>query len=171
MAETKPDAAPPPGLRFQVGVAFFVLGWVAPLFIPLVAATDLSVEWKTTISGLLVLGGPELCSLICVALLGKSGFLYLKTKVFALLKRAAPPARVSRMRYRLGVSIWVFMFVYGSTVYYAPELIPGYDEHRLVMNLSSDLLFVASFFILGGDFWDKFRALFLYEAKAVMPEH
>ncbi|MGD1986316.1 MAG: hypothetical protein PVH74_11575 [Desulfobacterales bacterium] len=30
--------------------------------------------------------------------------------------------------------------------------------------------FVASFFILGGDFWDKFRALFIYEAKAQIPK-
>jgi hypothetical protein len=25
-------------------------------------------------------------------------------------------------------------------------------------------------FILGGDFWDKFRALFIYEAKAQIPK-
>jgi hypothetical protein len=30
--------------------------------------------------------------------------------------------------------------------------------------------FVASFFILGADFWDKFRALFIYEAKAQIPK-
>ena len=56
MEEAKAEETPPPGLQFQVGVAFFVLGWVAPLFIPLIAATDLSAEWKTTISGLLVVG-------------------------------------------------------------------------------------------------------------------
>ncbi len=51
-----------------------------------------------------------------------------------------------------------------------PDLIPGHKENRLVMNLIADFLFVASFFILGGDFWDKFRALFIYEAKAQIPE-
>jgi hypothetical protein len=32
-----------------------------------------------------------------------------------------------------------------------------------------DLMFVASFFVLGGDFWDKLRALFIQGAKAQFP--
>ena len=30
--------------------------------------------------------------------------------------------------------------------------------------------FIVSFFVLGGDFWEKFRALFIYEAKALIPD-
>ena len=29
---------------------------------------------------------------------------------------------------------------------------------------------IASLFVLGGDFWDKLRALFVRDAKAVFPE-
>jgi hypothetical protein len=32
-----------------------------------------------------------------------------------------------------------------------------------------DLLLLSSFVILGGDFWDKVRALFVYGAKAQFP--
>jgi hypothetical protein len=28
---------------------------------------------------------------------------------------------------------------------------------------------LASLFVLGGDFWDKLRALFLYQARAIFP--
>jgi hypothetical protein len=30
-------------------------------------------------------------------------------------------------------------------------------------------LFVLSFFVLGGEFWDKIRSLFIYRAKAQFP--
>ncbi len=32
------------------------------------------------------------------------------------------------------------------------------------------MLQIASLFVLGGDFWDKLRALFVRNAKAVFPE-
>jgi hypothetical protein len=36
---------------------------------------------------------------------------------------------------------------------------------RLIVNIGIDILFVSSVFVLGGDFWDKLRALFIYKAK------
>ncbi len=160
---------PPPGLRFKLGVGFFVAGWACPLLIPVVTATNLSTEWKAAISGLLLVGAPEVFSLVCIALLGKAGFTYIKHRAFALFKRAAPKAKVSRARYRFGLVLWALLALFSLFIYYAPDLIPGYDENRTAMNLVADGLFIASFFILGGDFWEKFRALFIYEAKAIIP--
>ena len=170
MVQKEPAEALVPGWRFQIGIGFFVLGWVIPFFIPFVTASNLSTEWKTTISGLLFVGGPEVCCLVSIAFLGKAGFNYITSRAFAFLKRAAPSARVSRTRYRTGLVMWALLTLYGAFIYYAPELIPGYDENRVAMNLIADFLFVASFFVLGGDFWGKFRALFIYDAKALIPE-
>ena len=36
----------------------------------------------------------------------------------------------------------------------------------LVVSVIGDLMFITSFFILGGDFWDKIRSLFTLSAKA-----
>jgi hypothetical protein len=33
--------------------------------------------------------------------------------------------------------------------------------------IAADLVFVASFFVLGGEFWEKLRALFVHGARAV----
>jgi len=41
--------------------------------------------------------------------------------------------------------------------------------HRLAYSKMSDLLLVASPFVLGGEFWGKLRALFIYRAKAQVP--
>jgi hypothetical protein len=149
--------------RFRTGVALIALGWICPLFIPLVTKSALSTEWKTALSGFLLVVGPEVLSLLAIAILGKDGFNYLKEKVFALLRRAAPTAKVSRARYRAGLAIWALLFVYGSFVWYAPDLVPGYYENRIAMNLTADFLFIVSLFVLGGDFWQKFRALFTYD--------
>jgi hypothetical protein len=90
--------------------------------------------------------------------------------LFAFFKRAAPQARVSRTRYYTGLVVWALLVLYGSFIWYVPDLTPGYDENRIVMNLVADFLFIASFFVLGGDFRDKFRALFIYDARALVPE-
>lgn len=167
---TDQNSAPPPGWRFRIGIFFFVFGWVCPLFIPLVTASNLPTGWKTSLSGLLLVGGPELFGFAAIFFLGKSGFNYIKSKVMIFLRRHGAPRVVSRTRYRFGLAILILPTVFGTFIYYAPDLIPGYNENRLVMNLIADFIFVASFFILGGDFWDKFRALFIYEAKAQIPE-
>jgi len=36
-------------------------------------------------------------------------------------------------------------------------------------HVGGDVVFVASFFVLGGEFWDKLRALFVHGARAVFP--
>ena len=87
---------PKPGWSFRIGLALFVLGWLCPLFIPLVTALDISAKLKAVISGALMLGIPELLWLAAAAVMGKSGFAYLKERFFSLFKKVAPPDRVSR---------------------------------------------------------------------------
>lgn len=73
MTVNKVVEAPPNGWRFRVGIGFFVLGWILPLMIPFVTASDIPTEWKTTISGLLLVGGPEIFSFVSIGFLGKDG--------------------------------------------------------------------------------------------------
>jgi hypothetical protein len=159
----------PTGWRFRLGLFFFVLGWLCPLFIPLVTRSDLSVETKTLLSGFLLIGVPEIFSLISIVILGKSGFDYIKTKVFTFLKLVVPQGPVSRTRYTIGLVMLLLHLVYANFTFYAPGLIPGYAEDRITFNLTADFLFLVTLFVLGGDFWDKLRALFLYDAKAQIP--
>lgn len=157
---------PAPGWRFRVGVLFFVLGLVSPVFVPLVAASALSAEWKATLSGLFLLGIPELFWLVAAAVLGKPGFNYLKGKVFGFFKKYAPPEAVSRTRYRVGLALFLFPLLFGWLAPYVSHLIPGYEEHRLALGIAGDLMLLTSLFVLGGEFWDKLRSLFIYGAKA-----
>jgi hypothetical protein len=59
--------------------------------------------------------------------------------------------------------------IYAYLTFFTPSFITGYSEARITMNLMADFLFLVTLFVLGGDFWDKLRALFLYDAKAHLP--
>ena len=60
--------------------------------------------------------------------------------------------------------LFLLPIVFGLLVPYAPHLVPGYGAHRFAVNLAGDLLLISSVFVLGGDFWDKLRALFVHDA-------
>ena len=162
---------PHPGWRFHFGVIVFVVGLLSPLLIPVVASMDLPLAWKATMSGLLAVGIPEILALAAVAILGKSGFNYLKARIFGFLKKHGPPDAVGRTRYRLGLVMFAVPLIFGWLAPYAPHLIPGYDAHRFWVNLIGDVIFVSSLFVLGGDFWDKVRGLFIYKAKTNFPSN
>jgi hypothetical protein len=62
--------------------------------------------------------------------------------------------------------MFLLPLLFGWLVPYGPHLVPAYGAHRFAVNLAGDLLLILSLFVLGGDFWDKVRALFIHEAKA-----
>lgn len=161
---------PTPGPHFYTGATILVIGFLLPLLIPFVSYLDVSTETRALISGVLLLGGPEVFSLIAIAIMGKPGFIYIKSRVFALLKRALPSGEVSRLRYNIGLVLLIPHVIFGYITFYAPHWIPAYDEHRVAMNLIADALLVITLFILGQEFWEKLRALFLYDAKANTPQ-
>ncbi len=168
--EAASSSASPPSGRLRVGAGVLIFGWLCPLFVPLVIGSNLSGEWKTTLSGLLLLGIPEVFTLAAVAILGKSGFEYLKGILYGWLRRLAPPDAVSVARYRVGLVIFLLPLIFAVLSDYAPHLIPGFAAHPIAFALTGDVMFFASFFVLGGDFWDKIRSLFVHGARARFPE-
>lgn len=152
--------------RFKVGIALFALGLISPLFVPLVTALDISTKWKTTFSGLLLLGTPEVLWLIAAAVMGKSGFNYIKSKVFGFMQKYLLPETVGPIRYYLGLVMFTLPLVFAWLAPYAQQLLPNISIQTFSWHLGSDLLLLASLFVLGGEFWDKLRALFVYSATA-----
>jgi hypothetical protein len=160
--------APQTGWRLQLGLAILIIGFASPLLIPVVTASDLPSGWKTAISGALALGIPEIFSIIAIAIMGRAGFDTIKARFFNFIKRHGPPDRVSKMRYRVGLVMFVLPLLFGWLGLYFAHYIPSYDDYRLAINISGDLLLLSSFLVLGGEFWDKIRALFIHDAVAQM---
>lgn len=166
-------AAQSPGQkrRLLLGVAVWVLGWGLGLgLMPLVEASALSDGMKTTLNGVLLLGFPKLFLVLAVAIMGKPGFAYLKSLIAARLKRFAPAATVSPLRYRLGLVLFIAVILLSSIgPYVVPQAGSLRMQHPQIVAVTGDLLLLVSLFILGGDFWDKLRALFIRDAKVVFP--
>ena len=171
MKDGNPIAAAPPSQgRLTLGGAILVVGLLCPLSIPWVASSDLPAGWKAVLSGLLLLGIPELMMMLAAAVLGKSGFHFLKGLLFGFFKRQAIPKEVSPTRYRIGLVMFLVPMLWGWLTPYVSQEIPGYEGHRLAVGLLGDLLLLSSLFVLGGEFWEKLRALFIHRAVARFPE-
>ena len=171
MAEVSQADVPAAGWRLKLGVALFGLSIVLPVLgVPLVAVMGLSAATAATISGAM-LAGSEVLGIVAVAVMGKSGYAYIKNRVFGFLKQYGPPAEVSRTRYIIGLVMFAVPIVFGWLAPYVANQIPGYLGNEFTFGIVGDLLLLASLFVLGGSFWDKLRALFFHEAKAVFSIH
>ena len=164
--ETEPDQA---GWRLRLGLIIFVVGFLSPLLIPLVTASPLSIKLKTVISGGLAVGIPELFSIVAIAIMGKSGFNYIKKRFFRFLKKHAPADSVSRIRYRIGLIMFTFPILFGWLTPYFSRIVPDYDVQGLPVILILDATLIVSVFVLGGDFWDKVHGLFIHGATIRCP--
>ena len=164
-----PTPTPPARGRLLLGGGVLVAGQLSPVFIPLVASSSLSTGLKSALSGLLLLGIPELAIFVSIAILGKPGFTYVKQRFFALLKRAAPADTVSITRYRIGLVLFCVPLLMAWAAPYVSALIPPFGRYHVVIAVGGDMLLVLSLFVLGGDFWDKLRSLFVHDAKVLFP--
>ena len=152
--------------RFKFGVFLFVCGRLTFLLIPLVRSSSLDKGWKDVLSVLCVFGLPDLFTVLAAAVLGKQGFTRLKELLFGLLHRLAPPARVSKLRYRVGLVMFFLPIAIGWAYPYLDEILPAIAQYRLGLSIGGDVMFVASFLVLGGDFWDKLGNLFTHKSVA-----
>ena len=159
---TGQEAEAPPRGRLVAGAAVFALGWVATLaIVSVIRASSL----PSSIAALVVFVGPKIGVVAAIAIMGKPGFTYLKKLVFGYLK---PPAEVRPARHRVGIVMLVVAMLFSFLEPY------GFFQHGsaargIRFTLAVDLLLIASVFVLGGNFWDKIRALFIREAKAFFP--
>ena len=151
--------------KLFVAGTIFITGFLLPLLIPIVTSSSLSTGWKATLSGLLALGIPELFMVIAAAVAGKEGYKHLKSKIFGFFKKYGPPDTVSKSRYRIGLVLFLVPIIIGWLIPYVVHLIPFYEANRYLINIIGDIMFISGLFVLGGDFWDKLRALFIYNKK------
>ena len=163
------SAEPPAVWRYRVGLTIFVAGFAAPLAIPLVTSSDLPTAWKTVISGALALGIPEIMMVVAAAVMGKDGFARLKSQFGRVLRKYGPPERVSRARYRTGLVMFTLPLLVGWFGPYLHHHLPAFDRYPMFWLIGGDLMFVTSLVVLGGEFWDKLRSLFVHGARAVFP--
>ncbi|MGB0970668.1 MAG: hypothetical protein ACPGVG_06870 [Mycobacterium sp.] len=153
--------------RLKLGIGLLVLGLFMPLGTVFVAATNWPDTLKTLIGGILFFG-LEIMAIPAVALMGQENYNRIVNRVKATLKRLKPPGDVGRTRYRIGLALFGVPLLIGWIGSYLAAWRPEDYPIRIGINLALDLTLVSSLFVLGGDFWDKLRALFRHDARAMV---
>jgi hypothetical protein len=161
-----PSAPPAPrkDWRFYAGMTAMALAVIMPLTALVVPVLGLSTTQSALLAGVLLAGGPEVLCILAVALLGKETFLYFAHRAKTALRRAVIDQPASKARYYTGLVVilvsWLPAYIYA----YSPALMPQGDA-RIYLLAAMDLAFVVSVFLMGGEFWEKVRRIFVYEGK------
>lgn len=157
------------GWRVKAGFVVFVASLAWPVLLPILPLLGASGATVAAFAAIMAVAA-EIMLLAGAALAGKEGFALIKSRVFGFLKTLGPPKGVSRARYSMGLVLFTLPLLFGWASPYFGHHIPGFDEHPLTFATAGDVVLLISLFVLGGDFWDKLRALFVHGARAVFPE-
>jgi hypothetical protein len=159
-SEIKADVATASGWRFKVGLGIFVLAFALWLLIPLAASLGLAAARIAALTGAIFVANKVLL-VTCIAVMGKPGFQQLKSMVFGHAKRLAPSKTVGPIRHAIGLVMFCLPLVSAMLEPYVDQIWPGLRPNIWQVQVLGDVLLIASFFVLGGDFWSKIRALFV----------
>ncbi|MEI7982593.1 MAG: hypothetical protein WCI71_13145 [Bacteroidota bacterium] len=157
-----------PGFRFYLGLSIFVLSFfMLPTGLILKGHAE-SHFLKGLILTVFWVSAP-LMKITSIGIMGKSSYLWIKYKMH-LYRKTAIPQMVSRSRYNLGLFLFILPFIPNYILSYAPHLFPEAYVIRSFIHFFFDVVFISSLFVLGGNFWDKLRALFVYSATVNFEE-
>lgn len=155
-----------PNWRVKIGFVLVTIsfGWIlVPPIMPLLGFSGTTIA---AFSGFMLLMGEPLL-VVAAAISGKEGYAYIKARFFGFLRAHAPPMHVSRTRYRIGLVLFSIPLLLAWATPYVQHLLPNLDVPEPAYAIPGDLMLLVSLFVLGGDFWDKLRSLFLYDARVV----
>jgi hypothetical protein len=147
--------------RFVAGVSALILAALFPLSAFLVPLFGLSPGEAALLSGFLLAGAPEILIIASVALMGKENFdrIMQWAKHFFIGRFFEKPA--SKLRYCIGLTIAILSLFPIYLVGYASSLMPTGDA-RIFLLAGADLAFLLSVFLMGREFWGKFRSIFIW---------
>jgi hypothetical protein len=163
------EEPPNPGIRFIIGLILFLLSFFmlpAGIFLQQYISQHF---WQVFVLSIFWVSAPVM-KLSSVAILGKPTYLWIKYKFWHLFVKVTKPHEVSRTRYTIGLIMFCLPIIPNYIMSFAPQVIAPAYHLRLIVNLCIDAVFISSVFVLGGDFWDKLRALFIYTAKVQFEE-
>lgn len=157
--------------KYYLGLCFLVYSFIPLLSMAALPFLGLSLA-ESGAFALVFLTTGEISFWIAAALLGKELIAAIKRKVFALMRRSASPKPVSRLRHRIGIAMLLVSFLpYYATLVYLIAF--SYDK-TIVRELTwsmiaGEIICYASFFVLGGVFWERFKDLFRWSGEDAVP--
>jgi hypothetical protein len=157
--------------RFVIGCCLLAIGVLCGLAIPFLGVFHVKHD-KAAIVSFLMLTHHGL-TFLSIAVMGRANFERITAPVHRAAARAGekikPAGTVSRERYNVGLIMFVAPVIVVTAMHLTNEFHLTH-ETRVIISLAMQAMFFVSVFVLGGDFWDKARSLFVWDARAVFPE-
>jgi len=167
---TKVDSAPTTdGWRFRLGITCFIVAFGIHL-ITLIAVIAGAGPGTVAAIAAMNFALNKILLLATVAVLGKPGFNRLKQMVLGAIGQYGPPQEVGPTRYTIGLVLFVIPILIGWVGPYLGDMVPLLRRYSVSAAIVGDMILLLSLFVLGGNFWDKLRALFIRDARVVFPE-
>ena len=160
-------------LRANLGFGLFALGnglVIVSTFLPF-------FELMSTATSLIASFVGELVALTSIIFLGKAGYQAIQKALFGFIEKGYKVG-VSRSRHRIGITLFCFNFV---AVYFAlivawgsfDDAVAGVnflgmsyqekDEIILWLMVACEISFLSSLYLLGADWWERFRNIFIWK--------
>jgi hypothetical protein len=156
------------GWRFYVGVAVLLCSVLSWGLIPIASAAGWNTTQMASLTGGIMIANKVLL-IGAIAIMGKPGFNHLKGLIFGFMSKFAPAQQVSRGRYQLGLILFMVpMLMTWLAPYIGGLVLPG-SVYGFLQDLALEVLLLIGLFVLGGEFWEKVRALFRHRAKVEIP--
>lgn len=163
----KPSSA---GWRFKTGIAIVCLILASWLLIPVAASAGIEGSKVAALTGVLFIAN-KILLLLAIAIMGKAGFQELKQRLYGYVSALAPAdVEVGPARHRIGLLMFCLPLISSFLEPYVDNFWPGLRPNLWQLQLLGDVMLIGSFFVLGGNFWDKVRALFIRTARVVDAE-
>jgi hypothetical protein len=164
--------------KYYLGITLFGYSVIPYIFtflvLPFLPVSN--VKAVSIATGLLI--SSEVSFFLSVALLGKPFIQLLKSKIKGSIFRKkgdAPLKPVGKFRHRAGITL---LLIASIVPYSFTEiaLMMGFVEkygHATLAGvlIIGDMLFIASFFVLGGEFWARVNQLFQWPGKTTTKEN
>jgi hypothetical protein len=141
------------GIAFAVGgnLLFFTSAWIAWM--------PWSASFKAALWSVLFFA-PEAGTFIGIAIMGRENYDRFKAVLVRWLLKIKPAGNIGIVRHYIGLALFLLPLVPCYIQSYHPHWLPDSSPLRWQVKIAVDAGFLASLFILGGDFWDKLHALF-----------
>lgn len=154
--------------RFRCGLAMICAAVLSWTLVPLASAAGVSGARVASLAGILFISN-KILLLAAIAVMGKPGFAELKSVLHSHVKSAvAWPVEVGIVRHRIGLVMFCVPLVAAILDHHMDIMAPQLAPYKIWIRVVGDLMLVTSIFLLGANFWDKLRALFIRDAKVAM---
>ena len=153
--------------KYYLGMSLFLYSFLPISIVAILPFLGMTLAQAGAFAVVFLASG-EMAFLCAAALLGKEFLTALKKRIKAWFKRPHKPKPIGRNRHRFGIALLAASFLpyYVMLIYL---LFFSHKESEINFPawtlVAGEAAFMASLFVLGGDFWERLKQIFIWPGQ------